>query len=233
MDKHDWEGAEALGEVELASLAEEIDAALRQGMITAGKRGLGGDRAMTELLEAKVDWRTVLAEFCAQTCRGDDDASWRSLSRRALANDLLRQSHISTQVEELLLTADMSSSVLDEIKRYFTEFKAVFDNVRPKRVRVLYWDTKVRAEEVYGEGFLPLESFFTSTAPKGGGGTDATCVSRYVQEHNLKPQAIINFTDGHVGGQWGTWTHPVLWCIVGNKSATPTVGKYVHVSTYN
>ena len=230
MDTHDWEGAKKLSAQELATLKGDIDTAIRQGAITAGKLGTGGSRAVSELLAVQVNWREALADFCQQTCRGGDDSTWRTVSRRALANNMLRPSHVSTQVEEIIITGDMSGSVREEIKRYFTEFKAVFDTVRPARVRVLYWDTKVCAEEIYGEGHLPLESFFTSTAPRGGGGTDVTCVSEYIREHNLKPQAVINFTDGRLGGDWGTWTQPVLWCIVDNKSAKPTVGKCIHVS---
>jgi hypothetical protein len=39
-------------------------------------------------------------------------------------------------------------------------------------------------------------------------------------------------TDGYVGSDWGTaqqWGAPVLWCIVGNNGAQPTVGKRVLV----
>jgi len=36
-------------------------------------------------------------------------------------------------------------------------------------------------------------------------------------------------TDGYLGGSWGEWAVPVLWCILDNKNARPTVGKYVHI----
>ena len=48
-------------------------------------------------------------------------------------------------------------------------------------------------------------------------------------EHSIKPQAVIVLTDGYLGGGWGTWSVPVLWCIVnGSKNVAP-VGKTIHV----
>ena len=55
------------------------------------------------------------------------------------------------------------------------------------------------------------------------------CVTEYMTQHGVKPQAVVVLTDGYLGGKWGTWPCPVLWCIVGNKNAVPDVGKYVHV----
>jgi hypothetical protein len=51
----------------------------------------------------------------------------------------------------------------------------------------------------------------------------------HIKETGIKAQAVIVLTDGYLGGTWGTWSLPVLWCIVGNKGATPNVGSYVHV----
>ena len=55
------------------------------------------------------------------------------------------------------------------------------------------------------------------------------CVPKYMAEHNIKPQAVIVLTDGYLGGSWGSWSCPVLWCIQNNRNAKPSVGKYVHV----
>jgi len=74
-----------------------------------------------------------------------------------------------------------------------------------------------------------VENLTRSTKPAGGGGTSVLCVSEYMSEHGIKPQAVVVLTDGYLGNKWGSWTVPVLWCIVGNRSARPDVGKYVHV----
>ena len=50
-----------------------------------------------------------------------------------------------------------------------------------------------------------------------------------MKEQQINPQAIIVFTDGYLGGDWGTWDKPVLWCIIDNNSAAPTVGTTLNV----
>ena len=48
---------------EQRELAREIDEAVRQGALVAGKLGSGGDRDLAELLQPQVDWREALREF--------------------------------------------------------------------------------------------------------------------------------------------------------------------------
>ena len=110
------------------------------------------------------------------------------------------------------------------------EIDQMLKTLNVKRVRVLWWDTKVCREEVYGEGGqAPIEALVSSVQPTGGGGTAVRCVHEYIAEKQYNPSAVVVFTDGYLGGDWGTWSHPLMWCIVGNKSAKPTVGKTAHV----
>jgi hypothetical protein len=37
-----------------------------------------------------------------------------------------------------------------------------------------------------------------STKPKGGGGTDVRCVPQYIQDEQIKAQAVIVLTDGYL-----------------------------------
>ena len=71
----------------------------------------------------------------------------------------------------------------------------------------------------------------TVTPSCGGGGTMIECVPKYMATHGIKPQATIVLTDGYLGGSWGSWVCPTLWCILDNKSAKPNVGKTVHVKS--
>jgi len=96
-------------------------------------------------------------------------------------------------------------------------------------VRLLYWDTEVCREEVYD--MTQLDDLLNSTKPKGGGGTNVECVTRHLRDHGVTPQAAIILTDGDLYGGWGQWACPVLWTILDNKSASPDVGKYVHINS--
>ena len=229
-DQHDWESAKSMTDAEVAQVKEQIDRALRQGMMSATKLGNDGASRFAELLEPEVDWREVMRNFFTETCRGDEDSTFRVPERRALARGLLRPSSISEQVDEIIFANDLSGSVSRQLGKYMGEMKSLLETVKVKRVRVLYWDTKICREEIYGEGgTAPISQLISTTKPAGGGGTDVRCVSNYIKENNLNPSAVVVFTDGYLGSEWGTWSHPLMWCIVDNKSAKPKNGKSVHV----
>jgi predicted metal-dependent peptidase len=227
IDDHDWDGAEEMSQEEAKALERDIDEAIRQGALTAGKLGSGGDRMFEDLLQTKVDWREVLREFIATTCQGNDYSTWRRPNRRFVSSGYYMPSGVSESVDELVIAADMSGSMTSALPRLFAEIKGICEHVKPKVVRLLYWDTEVCADEKYVED--EVANIVKSTKPKGGGGTSVGCVSAYMAENGIKPQAVIVLTDGYLGGDWGTWSCPVLWCIVDNKRAVPGVGKYVHV----
>jgi predicted metal-dependent peptidase len=227
-DEHGWDDARALSDDEKRELAREIDEAIRQGALAAGKYGTGGARDFRDLLETKVNWREVLREFIQTTCTGNSYSTWRRPNRRFISSGMYMPSGIDESVGELVVAIDTSGSIGGkELGQFLGEVKAICDTVKPERVRVLYWDTQVCGEEVYEQG--ELDKLITSTKPQGGGGTDVTCVGKYIRETGFKSQAAIVLTDGYLGNDWGDWSIPVLWCIVGNRSATPSVGSYVHV----
>lgn len=231
IDDHDWDGAQELGEAEAKQLARDIDQAIRQGALLAGKTGSGGDRSLQELLQPKVDWREVLREFISSTCTGNDFSTWRRPNRRFVSMGYYMPSGISEQVGTLVIGIDTSGSIGDrELSRFLGEVKGICDTVKPEMIRLLYWDTKVCRDEKYvGD---EVQKLTASTKPAGGGGTAVRCVYNYIQEHAIKAQAVVMLTDGYVGTDWGTpsqWGAPVLWCVVGNKSARPTTGKCVLV----
>jgi len=71
-DEHDWDAAKDMTADEARELAREIDEAIRQGALIAGKMGTGGDRDFADLLEPQVNWREALREFINATCSGND-----------------------------------------------------------------------------------------------------------------------------------------------------------------
>lgn len=232
-DEHGWEEAQGMTEEEKRELAQDIDEAIRQGALVAGKTGSGGDRVFGELLDPQVDWREALREFITTTCIGKDYSTWSRPNRRFVGAGIYMPSGITERVGELVLAIDTSGStyapgVLDA---FMAEAKSLCDTVKPDVLHIIYWDTKVcHAERYEGE---ELERMLQTTKPKGGGGTDVVCVPAYMAEHGINPQAVVVLTDGYLGGTWGTWTSPVLWCVLDNKSANPSVGQTVHIKSHD
>ena len=229
-DEHDWEGAKELTDAEQRDLERDIDEAIRQGALMAGKLGTGAERDLSDLLKPQVNWREVMREFVTSTCSGSDYSTYRRLNRRYVALDLPMPTGITETVEGIVVAGDMSGSIGQrEMSVIVSEAKHCFDAVKPDWVRMLYWDTEVVGDEKYDNA--ELDNFVNTTKPRGGGGTDVNCVPPYMQEHGINPQAIIIITDGHLYGGWGQWSHPVLWIIIDNEDAKPDCGKYIHVTS--
>jgi len=228
LDDHGWEEAEQLSEDEKGDLEREVEEAIRQGVLVAGKLGSGGARDLEALLKPQIDWRDVLREFISTTCAGKDFSTWARPNRRFVSAGVYMPSGISQSVGELVIAIDTSASIGQrELTTFLSEIKSVCDNVRPDRIRLLYWDTKVCADETYDHA--ETDTLVQSTKPVGGGGTDVSCVSEYMAEHKINPQAVIVFTDGYVF-DWGTWTCPILWAIYDFERAKPDCGKTVHIA---
>ena len=229
-DDHDWKGAQELTDGEQRELERDIDEAIRQGALVAGKLGTGGDRELKDLLKPQIDWRESFRDFLMTTCAGSDFSTWRKPNRRFVGAGYYMPSGISERVEELVIAGDMSGSIGDrEVSVILTEVKSVCDTVHPEAVRLLYWDTKVCADEKY-EG-PEIDNIVSSTRPKGGKGTDVTCVPAYMTDNNISPQAVVIITDGYLGSDWGQWNCPVLWVIIDNKDAKPDCGVAIHVTS--
>jgi len=229
-DEHDWEGAQSLSDEDKRELARDIDEAIRQGAMAAGKMGGTGNRDLDELLQPQVDWREVLREFIQNTCAGNDYSTYARPNRRLMSQGIIMPSGISEQVGELVIAIDTSGSVgQQELTAFLSEVKGVCDTVKPDKLRLLYWGSNVVGDEAYD--MHELDNLVKSTKPMGGGGTDVNCVTQYMTDEGIKPQACIVLTDGHLYSGWGDWTCPVLWAILDNRDAVPDEGKAVHIKS--
>lgn len=230
LDEHDWEGAQSLSDEDKRELARDIDEAIRQGAMAAGKMGGTGNRDLDELLQPQIDWREVLREFIQNTCAGNDYSTYARPNRRLMSQGIIMPSGISEQVGELVIAIDTSGSVGQrELTAFLSEVKGVCDTVKPDKLRLLYWGSSVVGDEAYD--MHDLDNLVKSTKPMGGGGTDVNCVTQYMTDEGIKPQACIVLTDGYLYSGWGDWTCPVLWAILDNKSAVPDEGKAVHIKS--
>ena len=229
-DEHDWDGAEDMPTEEKKELEKDIDDAIRQGELVAGKTGSGGNRDFDELRDPQIPWGEHTREFVQDTFAGSDYATYNRPNRKFIAAGIYLPSGISEAVGELAILVDTSGSTYapNVLPAFMSELQGIAIAANPSRVHIIYWDTKVCGAEVYERE--ELDTIISSTCVKGGGGTDICCVNNYMRDNDIKPQASIVLTDGELFGGWGTWDHPVLWCIIDNKDAKPTHGKALHIT---
>ena len=192
----------------------------------AGKGAGDMPRELGDLLEPQVDWREVLREFVNATCNAKDASSWRRLNRRYLSMDMYMPSLIGERVGHIVVGVDTSGSIgQQEIGVFLSEVKGIAEMVNPEKVDLIYWDHEVASHEQYDSATLP--TLANSTKPRGGGGTDPTCVHGYMKDNNIDPDCIIMLTDGYIYDWGNEWAKPILWVITSDKTAP--VGKSVNI----
>lgn len=231
-DEHDFEGAEELSAEEKQELGSRITQALHQGKQLAGKMGGEVPRDLQGLVEPQVPWQEILRDLVKVTCKGSGDSSWRKFSRRHLGSDIYLPQNIDHKVGRVCIADDTSGSIGGDIHATFmSEVKSICDEVRPEGLDLLYWDTRVAGHEFYSD--TEYESIIDVTKPKGGGGTDPSCIPAYLTKNNMNPEITIVLTDGYYDGEgdWSSVSSPVLWCVVDNKQYTSTTGKVIHIKT--
>ena len=230
IDEHDWDGAQELTDEEKKELGKQIDEAIRQGALVAGKMDGNVGRDIEALLQPQVNWRDALREFVSTTCAGNDFGTWAKPNRRFLGAGVYMPSPISECVEELVVAIDTSGSIRQQqLTLFLSELAGICESVKPSRVRLLYWGHEVAGDETYEE--QNMHTLAQSTKPVGGGGTDVNCVTAYMTEHGIKPQAVVVLTDGYLYHGWGQWPCPVLWCILDNEHRKPDTGKAIHIKS--
>ena len=212
-------------------LSKEIDEANRQGKIVADR--LAGDSGGgRDILETTADrttnWRDALRDFLETVCKGDENSRFCPPNKRLLASGFIMPSHFDESVGELVVACDTSGSMTSYYGLLFGELARICQTTTPSSVRVLWWDTKVRGDQV----FQPheYENIATLVKPKGGGGTTPHAVTEYMAEHQVKPNAVVWLTDGYLGSDTPATSAPSLWGVVDNDTFVPTHGKLVRIN---
>jgi len=230
LDDHMWEEAKARSDDPNAqeTLDQRIEEALRQGKAYAEMVSAKVSRSVTEILEPKISWKDMLRSFISNYNSRKDVSSWRKPNRRWVSQDIIMPSLVSENAGPIVIGVDTSGSVSQkEISAFLGEISAICKDIAPEKIDLMYWDGEVYTPvETYQQ--TELENLITSTKVAGGGGTDPSCVSKYINDNKMRPQSVIMFTDGYVPN-WGKgWNCPVFWGIT-SKSIKADNGTSVYV----
>jgi predicted metal-dependent peptidase len=191
----------------------------------AGKGSSNSEGVFGDLLNPRADWRKVLREFMTETCTARDEPSWRRPNRRYMHEDVYLPSLDGEAMGELVIGFDTSGSCFgtDHMSRVVSELQSIVAEVKPTRIVVAYWDTKVVASQVFESGTFDVKG----VKPVGGGGTEGACLFDWLRKERINPQAIVQFTDGCFS-DWGRSAWPTIWAVT-DKDTTAPYGTTVHV----
>ena len=224
-DNHDDAEVEGMTPEQIEGLGKEIDEAIHQGGILAGKFGAKIPRVIKDLMQPEINWREVLQDFWTAHVRGADEFTWRRFNKNRLADGYYLPSTVNESVGEVILAIDTSGSIgNDDIAKVASRIQELCDTLPPERIRILWWDTEVHGEQVFEGNYSNIASLLK---PMGGGGTRATCVADYINKQGLNADCMIVFTDGHLESDlnWQT-SIPTVWLIKegGNETFFPPRG---------
>lgn len=222
--------ATADDEAQEAEVKTKIEDAVRHGEIMQVQlRGdsSGAAKSLAGFRESRTDWRPALRRFFQETCEGDDQSRFNPPNKRMMPLDILLPSHFSEMTGEIIIACDTSGSMHHVLPLVFGEVARICQQLTPKTVRVLWWDTRIAGEQVFtAKDYANIAKVMS---PKGGGGTTVSCVAKHIAAKRYKPKATIMITDGYIESNYEVTPGNVLWGVVGNKRFVPIRGKVLHI----
>ncbi len=218
---------ESGGEENRGIAEAESRGSVAEAVLHAKMRGtMSGDldRLVKEILEPKVDWREALAMFVTEISRAD--YTWSKPSSRFAHLGLYMPKLESIETGHIIIIVDTSSSIDDEMISMFSSEVTAIAETFQIRLQVIYVDAKFQSIQ----DLEPGEDIVLK--PKGGGGTDFVPGFDYIEEHDLRPRAVVYLTDGACDSFPAEPEYPVLWTQFGHYPFKPPFGAKIQISNY-
>ncbi len=202
------------GELDAMSVQwrQRLAGAAQQAM-HAGKLTASMARMIDHLLQPRLPWRMMLAQYMSASAR--DDYSFMRPSRREGVAILpsLRSSQI-----ELAIVLDTSGSIGDsEMREFLAEVDALKGQLRA-RVTLLGCDDKLCEGGPWQ--YEPWEELVLPGALSGGGGTSFVPPFDWLKTQDRQPDLVLYFTDAEGEFPREAPVFPVIWLVKG-KAPVP------------
>ena len=192
---------------------------------TQGKMAGALQRMFQEILNPEIPWTEHIKGLVNRTI-GSGNRDWRRPDRRFIGRDIYLPSPSGFGCNWLVVGGDTSGSIGNqELCAYAAELKAILEDCKPKRLTVIWWDTKVQHVEEL-ESVADLDNL----SPKGGGGSDSRDFFNWIHDNaHEPPDMVIAFTDLCIRFPDKEPPMPVIWASV-EKNGTAPFGEIVHIN---
>lgn len=197
-------------------------------MRSQGKLPAGLSRMFNEILNPKIPWTEHIQSIFNRRV-GSGSYNWRRPDRRFLMHDVHLPSKSGHAAGWIVVWGDTSGSIGNhELDKYLGELAGVLEDVRPRRLTILWCDAAIhRIDEV--EEVIDLHNIKSDpNGVGGGGGTSVHPVMEWIDENTEQPEVFIGFTDGCVTFPDVAPAYPVIWASV-SKDVQYPFGDVVHV----
>lgn len=207
---------------EEAKIISKVVKAIQAAQQSREAGNIPGEIMLTvdQFLNPILPWEVLLARFFTEL--SNDDYSWKRPSRR-YDHEYLPYLQGENGLEHLIYYLDVSRSITNAyIVRFNTEVKFIHDDLKPKLLTLVTFDTKIQDEYVFTDD-MPFENIVVH----GRGGTCLKPVKAHIEKH--KPTAAVIFSDLYVHPMNKDPGTPLLWVCVDNPQAQVPFGKLIHI----
>jgi len=201
------------GRVDLPSPGEFKEAIARAAAAAKamGQLPASIERLVQEILEPQVNWRKHIRMLLTGRM-GHRRTTWARPNRRRLVLNpiIYLPSKSGYGAHTVACVIDNSGSISDEeLQAFFSEVGGILQDIRPKRIIVIWCDAVVqRTEEV--TTLDEVRHVMVEPTP-GGGGTNFIPPFTWLKENNIIPETLVYLTD-----MYGRFpeepNYPVVWC---------------------
>lgn len=191
------------------AVAAAANAAKAQGKMPAGLAVF-----FDQVLNPEVPWADKVQAFFARKV-GSGSYDWRRADRRLVMRDIYAPGRSGHGAGTVVVAVDTSGSIIADkglMDRFMGELSGILEEVRPKRMLVMWIDAAVHAvDEIDDPGEIK------HLKPRGGGGTDFKPAFKWLGDNHITPDALIYLTDGYGTFPQHAPNYPVLWGNVTEK----------------
>ncbi|WP_454627703.1 vWA domain-containing protein [Bradyrhizobium cenepequi] len=159
-----------------------------------GKLPAGLERLLGEILNPQVDWREHIQSLMARKL-GSGSYDWQSPDKRMIVRDIYTPGRSGYGAGTVVVGADTSGSIgKKELDMFFAEIAGILEDIRPRRLVIMWCDAKVdQVDECEEPG--DLNEIRAKPVP-GGGGTSFIPVFDEIEKLGIIPEALVYLTDG-------------------------------------
>lgn len=206
---------------EQAQAVADVVAAATVARMTGKPGDVPGEITLTidKFLNPKLPWEVILFNFF--NALTSEEYSFTRPSRR-FEDPIVPGITGRNGLEHLIYYLDISGSITDDyILRFNSEVKFIQEELKPERLTLVTFDTKVR-DQYHFERDDPFEKIVVT----GRGGTDLEDVFDHATEN--QPTAMIVFTDMGVSIPEDPGI-PIIWVCIENPTMGAPYGQIIHL----
>ena len=186
---------------------------------TEGKMPKELRQMLTNVIEAKLNWKEILNRFVVENAK--NEYNWSKPNRRYLYAGLIMPSLDNPTIDKIVVIIDTSASIdQKQLNLFSSELQSILSSYPRTEIIAIYVDDEL-------EGVETLDSNDLKLNPVGGGMTDYQPGFDYIDQEDIQPTCIIYFTDGWCDDFPDDCEYPTLWISTERTKFNPPFGEVI------